>query len=317
MNGLKIVIGIGLLGWAGLASASWAPSHYRCSHDQLDPTRAEGRQKWALRCATENPYNRAGGRDSRFWSLLYSAESKDAKDKYNIWLYPVYVDPDNAYDPWRGPGGSAAESGLSAEQIMNTNCRLKPIQILQDGICEPGCYTPDQTVLFEQGPIPIASAQEKGLTDVMTLAPEASFPRLALFKNSVLYYTLDPKPVKQKILTFRMASGGNLSVTTEHALVTDSGSLQKAREFRIGDHLVRKDGTADEIVDIESMDWTGRTYNLKPTTTDLISNILVAQGYLSGSGRFQSEYVEELNRLLIRHNLPDSLVPRGCTDSTD
>lgn len=313
MQKLSYVLSAGLLCcMSGSALASWAPSHYRCSFDQLDATRGEGRQKWAIRSAGVNPYNRPGGRDSRFWANIYTEEARQAKDQYGTWLYPVYVDPDDGYQPWKGPGapGTPYQSS-SASEIENLDPKLKAIQILQDGICEPGCYIPNQTILFSDGDMAIGQAQKSGRDDLMTLSPNASFEKIELIKNSVLYYTLDPHPVKQKILTFRMASGGHLSVTTEHPLVTTEGSLKRAREFAVGEHLLQQDGSPDEIVTIDNDLTTVRTFNLKPVTTDLTSNILVAQGYLNGSGRFQSEYVEELNRLILRHNVPDELIPRS------
>lgn len=310
MNRLNILVMTGMLGVATQADAAWTPSHYRCTFDQLDATRGEGRQKWAMKWAAANPYNRPGTQDARFWANIYTTEAREAKDQHNIWLYPVYVDPDNGYQPWKGPGGAGTgTSDFSAAQLQNIDGKFKPIQVLQDGICEPGCYTPDQKILFEQGAVEIGTAQKAGLSDLMTLSPQASFANILLIKNSVLYYTLDQKPAPQQILTFQMASGGHISVTTQHPLVTQLGSIKKANDFLVGESLVKQDGQPDEIMSIEAETWTGRVYNLKPVTTDLTSNILVAQGYLNGSGRFQSEYIEELNRVLIRHNVPDALIP--------
>lgn len=310
MNQIKLLIVTCMLGAATQADAAWAPSHYRCTFDQLDATRGEGRQKWAMKWAAANPYNRPVVQDSRFWANVYSTEAKEAQTLHNVWLYPVYVDPDDGYQPWKGPGGvGTGTNDFNAVQLQNIDGKVKPIQVLQDGICEPGCYTPNQQVLFEQGPVEIATAQKLGLSDLMTLAPQSSFAKITLIKNSVLYYTLDQKPAPQQILTFLMASGGHLSVTTQHPLVTQLGSMKKAQDFLVGESLVKQDGQADEILSIQEQTWIGRVYNLKPTTTDLTSNILIAQGYLNGSGRFQSEYVEELNRVLIRNNVPDALIP--------
>lgn len=310
MKKCAFALSAGCLLYASQALAAWAPSHYRCSFDQLDATRGEGRQKWAMRSATLNPYNRPGTRDNRFWANIYNDAANEAKRDHGVWLYPVYVDPDDGYSPWKGPGGPGTPSEhMSASQIENLDAKLKPIHIIQDGICEPGCYTPDQHVLFSEGPVEIARAQRSGRDDLMTLSPDSVFGKLELFRNTVLYYTLDQRPATQQILTFRMASGGKLSVTLEHPLVTSAGSLKKARQFSIGEHLIQQDGSQDEIVDIEDQMWTGQAYNLKPITTDLTSNIVIAQGYLNGSGRFQSEYVEELNRILLRQNVPDALIP--------
>ncbi len=71
----------------------------------------------------------------------------------------------------------------------------------------------------------------------------------------------------------------------------------------------REDGSFDVIVSIDKKQLYTQTYNLRPVTTDLLSNIVVAQGFLNGSARFQSEFVDELNRVLLRANIPRDVIP--------
>ncbi|MBJ6761648.1 hypothetical protein JGU66_12805 [Myxococcaceae bacterium JPH2] len=310
MHKLSLPTLVVALGLAAPAMAAWAPSYYRCTFDQLTSDQAKGRQQWAKKWADADPYNISTGKDQRFWATVYDTDARDALNAYNTWLYPVFVDPNNNYEPWKGPGApGTTTAGFTGDQIFALGFNSKPVQILMDGVCEPGCYTPDQQVLFQSGSLPIEKAQAGGVDDLVTLSKDASMDKLTLVPNTVERYTVDKDAARQDILRFRMASGGKLSVTLEHPLVTTDGTLKKAKEFVIGERLVRQDGTPDEIVSIQGESWFGKAYNLRPTSTDLTSNILVAEGYLNGSARFQSEYVEELNRLILRTNVPDALIP--------
>lgn len=297
---------------ASQASATpWAPTHTRCTYDQLNTARGTARTVWASKYRGINPYGLAtpNNRDTRYLSNLNSSTVDDT-DFTKVAIYPVYVDPTVAdFPPWKGPGatGTPTEATPTAD-LVNLPYTVKPIQIQNDALCEAGCYTPNQKVLFETGEFEIAKAQSIGRTDLLTLAANSNFGKLTLAKNPVLYYTRDDKPASQKILTFRMESGGQVSVTTEHPLVTSLGAVQKSKLFAVGDNLVKQDGSLDQIVSIDEDMWFGQVYNLKPVSTDLTSNILIAQGYLNGSGRFQSEFVEELNRIILRTNVPDELL---------
>jgi hypothetical protein len=301
------------LGFAMQASAAWAPSNYRCAFDQItNQDQSRGRQQWAKKWSDADPYNISANKDQRFWAAVFNQDAVDSFNNYGTWLYPVYVDPNQGYDPVMGPGAAGSDTAqLTGDQIFNLPHTQKPVQVLMDGVCEPGCYTPDQKILFQGGEVPVEKAQQAGADDLVTLSSESTLDAVQLVNNTVERYTVDRDPVTQQVLDFRMASGGKLSVTLEHPLVTSQGSLRKAKEFIIGEQLVRQDGSFDQIVSIEQRSWYGKVYNLRPVSKDLTSNILVAEGYLNGSARFQSEYVEELNRLILRNNVPDDVIPQG------
>ncbi|SDE62561.1 Hint domain-containing protein [Myxococcus virescens] len=301
-------------GGGGGGGGGWFPVNYRCSNDLVNADQAEGRQKWAKRYQQQNPYGATawGGLDMRFWNSSYSMEAFNAAAA-GYWLYPVYVDPNNMYAPWKGPGasGTPTASYTGAQIQNNVPYTFKPAHIQMDGLCEPGCYTPDQKILLSDGAMGIREALESGRTDLVTLSPGASFGALSFMKNRVEHYTLDRDATKQEILTFRTRSGGALRVTTEHPLVTPDGTLKRARELGVGDSLVDRHGQADEIVSLDTKWEYTRAYNVRPATTDFTSNIIIAQGYLNGSQRFQSEYVAEMNRMILRGNVPEVLVPAG------
>jgi hypothetical protein len=318
MTTTRVLFGIlSLLTASPAFAAPWVKTTYRCTFDQLDAYRARGRFDWANKYALANPYNRNGSggrlpRDSYFITTANALTAQDTYDAGTTAVYPVYVDPTVMPEPapWVGPGGAGTSTvSVPWDQLVNQPHTLKPIHIQNDGLCEAGCYTPNQKLLFETGEVQIALAQSTGRIDLMTLSPNASLAKLETIKNTVALYTMDREPAQQLILTFQMQSGGTLSVTKEHPLITREGTVKRARLFSPGEFLLRKDGTPDEISNIEEHSWRGRTYNLKPITLDLTSNIVIAQGYLNGSGRYQSEFVDELNRLILRTNVPDEIIP--------
>jgi hypothetical protein len=299
-------------GGGGTPPPPWTPSYYRCTQDQLTSDQGRGRQKWAQRWANNDPYSISASRDQRFWVSEHTAYAVTAYEDYGMWLYPVYVNPDNYYEPYPGPGApTSSTAGYTGDQIFNLGYTYKPVSVLVDGICEPGCYMPDQKLLFQEGAVSIEEAQTRGATGLMTLAAESTLDSIQLVHDTVERYTLDRDAASQEILHFRMESGGKLAVTLEHPLVTSAGLVKKAKLFATGEHLVKQDGALDKIVSIDARQWYGKVYNLRPRSRELTSNILVAEGYLNGSGRFQSEFVEELNRIILRDNVPDEVIPQN------
>jgi hypothetical protein len=271
---------------------------YRCSYDQItDPAVAQLRRQWAQSGRNANVYGYPGGTDPRFWDPTYTTDSL-AYAAQGVQVYPGYVDPNNGYAVWK-----------PAAPITNsTPYTYKPPAVFMDGICMAGCYTPDQTVFFEDGAVPIGTAMEKNLTGLMTLTPASTADAMSFFVNKVDMYIVDKVPAAQEILTFRTESGGELKVTLEHPLLSEDGTVRSAREFRPGESLLRKDGSPDMIMQIDRNKWTGKAHNLQPITTDKVSNILLAQGFLSGSLRFQHQWVEDVNREVLRKNVPDDVI---------
>ena len=117
-------------------------------------------------------------------------------------------------------------------------------------------------------------------------------------------YSIDIAPAKQDLLLFQTASGNTLRVTLNHPIVDSTGTVRQAKEFTQGEELIRSDGSLDPIVAIEPQRFFGKVYNVAPVTRDEVTNIVVAQGFLNGSSRYQNESLKDLNRSILRRNIP-------------
>jgi hypothetical protein len=176
--------------------------------------------------------------------------------------------------------------------------------------CESACYAPDQKLLYSQGEVGIADAMQQQREDLMTLSPDATLDNLQLRKNGVYSYTTEIRDAEHILFTITTASGGTLRVTNEHPVITSDGRLVQAQSLAVGQELLRQDGTPDRIVSVEKGTYSGKVYNIKPESRDQVSNVLVAQGFLVGSGRFQSDYVQYMNRVLLFRGVPEKAMPR-------
>jgi len=176
--------------------------------------------------------------------------------------------------------------------------------------CESSCYTPDQRVLFKGGEQNILDAVKQGREDIVTLGPDATLDNLQLTEGKVYSYTSETRDSEHIIYHVRTVTGGELKVTNEHPVVTSEGRLVQAQTLQAGDELLRQDGTPDAIVSVEKSTHFGKVYNLKPEARDQVSNILVAQGYLVGSARFQNDDIGYMNRVLLFRGVPEDVLPR-------
>lgn len=180
--------------------------------------------------------------------------------------------------------------------------------------CTSSCYTPDQTVRFASGDVTILDAFNAVRNDVVTLSPNATLDNLSTQVSGVHSYTRESRDVAQDILTFTTASGGSLKVTLDHPILVSNGHdgrLIEAHKLHQNDELLKADGTGDPIVHIEKTSHFGRVYNLAPTATEHVSNILIAQGFLVGSSRFQNDDLKFMNRALLFRAVPDEVMPKS------
>lgn len=316
-----------------LVAASASPSYaffpvtaFRCAADQLNghpqDTFQEGRTGYGRQLWSKNAYTYykftlgQNATASHYWLPSTFNLDIDNAAPQNIDLYPVYVDNSSPALPlWVGPGPNKPDiwfastaSGISGMPWINQY--NLPAGVAVDALCEAGCYSPEQEIRVGDGFVSVAKAQASGESTLMTLAPNASLDALSFMKNTIARWTMDIAPANQTIITLRMKSGGELRVTTEHPLVTSEGVMKRAEDLSLGESLVRENGSLDPVVSMVKSTEFMKVYNLRPTTTDLTSNILVAQGYLTGSVRYQNEYIKYLNRVLLRHKIPTELIAR-------
>lgn len=178
-----------------------------------------------------------------------------------------------------------------------------------NGYCEASCYTPEQEVLFSDGYAPILDAVKARRDDLMTLTGDSTLDGLKLKKSQTFSYTAETRDAQHTVFVIDTKSGGRLRVTDEHPVINGEGRMVQAKTLKVGDELVQRDGTPDPIVGVEKTTYFGKVYNLAPVSTDLVSNVLVAQGFLVGSSRFQNDDVGYMNRVILFNSVPAQTIP--------
>jgi hypothetical protein len=222
-----------------------------------------------------------------------------------LWPHPTNVNDCNLYSNAAGTGAPATAHWVTA-------------------YCVSSCYTPDQQVLFasEQtasgsaiGATPfggqytsIFDANARQIPRVMTLTKDSTLDKFALQPKDVFAYTIEFYDSDHEIFEIHTARGV-LRVTSEHPILRGDGRMVFAEALQVEDELVRVDGTLDPIVKIVKANHFGKVYNLRPDSSDLVENILVAQGYLVGSAQYQNDYVNYINRVILSHTVPASVLP--------
>jgi len=292
---VKCFIAFLLLG-ATSASAQVA-NEGRCGADQLtNNEQADARIDWAFRCGYINA--QAAWSYKNYFDIASSSIKEKTSHTYPLfgWLSPK---DQTLTFVWKAPIDRYADCPRPYEATLGGYPQAV-------GECVAGCYTPEQRLRFSGGEVAIRRAVETNRTDIVTLGMNATMEQLKFQVGKVAVYTVDITEAKQPIFNIRTASGGLLRVTPNHPIVDGSGVVKQAHEFVVGDELVRANGALDPVISIEKELFYGKAYNLKPTTFDPLTNIVVAEGFLNGSGRYQDKSVTEGNRSLLRKNIPDS-----------
>lgn len=197
-----------------------------------------------------------------------------------------------------GSNGQALDLPVSAL----FSCYTLPATHRVIGLCQAGCFTPEQLILTDTGYTradSVASARS-----LVTLSPEATL-EAPTFTTSPLAYTiktLNPTTI-ETIRTFATADGGSLRVTLEHQLLDGTGYMRAAAGFVVGDELVRENGARVRIVSLTDERVLGRVFHAAPEIDSEIGNVLVAQGFLGGSHKTQARALANVNRLILRAGL--------------
>ena len=255
----------------------------RCSMDSLNPQQAIGRDKWAAKCGHITP------RAADFY--MYDDLGKvRARPKY-----PSFFNPKNFNDWFKAP---TSENG---------SCDIKHYKEMM--FCVSSCYTPDQKILFVDGEHEIYDALTKKLTNIVALSDNANLDNISYQVKDVEAYSESIVETVHNIRVFNTANGGQLKVTDNHPLLVSTGYMLTAENIKVGDSLISKDGSFDEIINIEDVKFTGKVYNVMPDTSDKSTNgqIVVAQGFLSGSMYYQNDGADLTGRLLLRGQVPSDL----------
>jgi hypothetical protein len=107
----------------------------------------------------------------------------------------------------------------------------------------------------------------------------------------------------EDIFILKDKKGDTLHVTSEHPLVLEDGTIVKARTLKKGDRIVKANGKSVKLDSVSTRSFTGTVWNVQPASHNKTENILAAQGFLTGSVRFQNEWADDVFRLSLRDEL--------------
>jgi hypothetical protein len=325
------------IAWArrcGLLRNTGGPATWFSSARSLDLAALGSANPWA-KDYRENTASHAYSGNSSNYEINYFYSWA----RYNMPAYNVAIEttgPTASYWSWSHPSERARPYYPTFETtpVANTGVQLIPLPSVFDdcnlyqwdktagtltpwpgdiyvvAYCESSCYAPDQALRFSDGDVNIVAALKAKRDDLVTLSPDATLDDLATQTSKVYSYTAELRDAENVIYTLTTASGGSLSVTNEHPIITSFGRLVQAQKLVEGDELLKADGTPDPITRIEKTTRFGRVYNVKPASTVPVANILIAQGYLVGSARFQNDDIGYVNRILLFRGVPDDAMPK-------
>ncbi|SEU37128.1 Hint domain-containing protein [Stigmatella erecta] len=241
--------------------------------------------------------------------LSGSTSQSSDPDGYKKWTRPATRARARPLYPTFGTTANLADANNFQLIPSSTSCQVlnggaPAATFYVNGYCEASCYSGDQKVLFEGGEQPILDALNSRREDLVTLSSESTLDNVRLAKNKTYGYTVETRDTAHELIAISTAAGGTLNVTDEHPVINGEGRMVQAKTLKTGDELVRADGSRDPIVSIERVKHFGKVYNIRPVTEDLVSNVLVAQGFLVGSSRFQNDDVGYINRVILYSDVP-------------
>lgn len=276
----------------------------RCGSDSLDKSQALARVDWVFRCAeqqTRDYYKELGyNRDDPYEDVVFELRSAwvlNARGKPKPRPgYPTFTTPD-------------LKRGWKAPINNDPHCKVKvPAGFEIGAVCLSSCYTPEEKLLYSSGFVPIVEAFQERLQDIMVVSDQSSIDGISLQPSKVKLYVDSLRETEHKVLVFTMESNGVLQVTPNHPLVDGSGYIREAQDLVVGNYLIKKDGHQDMIKSIETIDYFGKVYNVEPDADSLKGNLVVAEGYLSGSNWYQNDGYGNIDKRILRESIPGALV---------
>jgi len=228
-------------------------------------------------------------------------------------LYPTFgnnADINVASQLFPNPNYSLLDCNLYTDAAGTHRADTSVTGFFVNAYCTGGCFTPDQQISFASGDEPILSALDALRTGVKTLTPDSTLENVKLKTDDVASYSRDIHDASLVTFDIRTQSGGQLRVTDKHPVLIDDGRLVEARTLKAGTKLIKADGSRDAIVSVTQSPYFGKAYSLKPTATNRVANIIIAQGFLVGSSRFQNEDVDYINRIILGRTIPKSVIPQ-------
>jgi len=103
------------------------------------------------------------------------------------------------------------------------------------------------------------------------------------------------------MVVLQLASGGTLSATEQHAILLSTGEMVAAKDLKVGQALVKQDGSLTRIVQISRVPTTDDVFNvLTDAGFSHKGHMVVANGVIVGDLMWQNTLVKDLNAVVIR-----------------
>lgn len=275
----------------------------RCGHDSLSNSEAAGRYSWMVKCQDKLPIIKEflekfkdvnfTGKDA--WNINQSNTSLISTRR----LYPTFFNPETK-QPWIAP------------KVSTASCEGVPKNAYVAAVCVSSCASPEQQILasnsFEsQGkPVSFIEAYLKKINYVSILGEDR---RLKLMKVDMWVTELIDS--QHQMLDIQTRSGGRLKVTLNHPMLRADRVMVEAADLKVGDLLMRTNGQQDPITDIKPFVHTGKVYNVFVKDGTPENNLVSTQGFINGTGFFQNEGAQYINREVLRDRLTEKLNKAG------
>lgn len=163
-------------------------------------------------------------------------------------------------------------------------------------ICTEECYTPGQSLMFGGSYQSVDSAYSSSTATVTALASGSTAEFVSLSEQPIQEYVQSRHD--GDVFTLTMDRGQQIEVTANHPMVGGEGKMVPAQSLAIGDVLLTSEGDLTAIVGISKRNFSGTVWNLRPASIKKEENVLVVNGVLTGSIRFQNQWKADAGRFL-------------------
>jgi len=167
-------------------------------------------------------------------------------------------------------------------------------------MCPAGCFEASTRVSFASRYMTPAEAFEAGQGTVTTLSGDATLDHLAFVEESIATFVRGPET--GDLVQITCNTGASLRVTHNHPMIDATGTLLPASQVKVGMALATVKGAA-KVVAVQRVPYDGLVWNVKPVKAEPKANVNVAEGFLTGSIRYQNEWASDAARLLLRQSL--------------
>jgi len=163
-------------------------------------------------------------------------------------------------------------------------------------ICTEECYTPGQSLMFGGSYQSVDSAYSSATPTVTALASGSTAELVSLSEQPIQEFVQSRHD--GDVFTLTTDRGQQIEVTANHPMVSAEGQMVPAQSLSVGDALLTSEADVTAIVSISKRTFSGTVWNLRPTSIKKEENVLVVNGVLTGSIRFQNQWKTDAGRFL-------------------